>query len=44
MPYSVVLADDQQILRDGVKAILARQEEFVVVAEAGNGLDAMQDL
>jgi DNA-binding NarL/FixJ family response regulator len=42
MPYSVVLADDQQILRDGVKAILARQEEFVVVAEAGNGLDAIR--
>ena len=42
MPYSLVLADDHQILRDGVKAILARQEEFVVVAEAANGLDAMQ--
>ena len=42
MPYNVVLADDQQILRDGVKAILARQEEFVVVAEAGSGLDAMK--
>lgn len=41
MSYSVVLADDHQILRDGVKAILARQEEFVVVAEAGNGLDAI---
>ena len=42
MPYSLVLADDHQILRDGVKAILARQEEFVVVAEAGSGLDAIQ--
>ena len=42
MPYNVVLADGHQILRDGVKAILARQEEFVVVAEAGNGLDAIQ--
>jgi len=42
MPYNVVLADDHQILRDGVKAILARQEEFVVVAEAGSGLDAIQ--
>jgi two-component system response regulator NreC len=42
MPYSLVLADDHQILRDGVKAILARQEEFVVVAEAGNGLDTIQ--
>ena len=42
MPYSLVLADDHQILRDGVKAILARQEEFVVVAEAANGLDAIQ--
>jgi len=42
MPFNLVLADDHQILRDGVKAILARQEEFVVVAEAGNGLDAIQ--
>ena len=42
MPYSIVLADDHQILRDGVKAILARQEEFVVVAEAGSGLDAIK--
>jgi DNA-binding NarL/FixJ family response regulator len=42
MPYSLILADDHQILRDGVKAILARQDEFVVVAEAGNGLDAMR--
>ena len=42
MPYSLVLADDHQILRDGVKAILACQEEFVVVAEAGSGLDAIQ--
>jgi DNA-binding NarL/FixJ family response regulator len=42
MPYSLVLADDHQILRDGIKAILARQEEFVVVAEAANGLDAIQ--
>ncbi len=42
MPYNVVLADDHQILRDGIKAILARQEEFVVVAEAGSGLDAIQ--
>jgi DNA-binding NarL/FixJ family response regulator len=42
MPYNIVLADDHQILRDGVKAILARQEEFVVVAEAGSGLDAIQ--
>ena len=42
MPYSLVLADDHQILRDGVKAILARQEDFVVVAEAGNGLDTIE--
>ena len=42
MPSSLVLADDHQILRDGVRAILARQEEFVIVAEAGNGLDAIQ--
>jgi DNA-binding NarL/FixJ family response regulator len=42
MPYSLVLADDHQILRDGVKAILARHEEFVVVGEASNGLEAIQ--
>ena len=42
MPYSLVLADDHQILRDGVKAILARHEEFVLVGEASNGLEAIQ--
>lgn len=44
--YSVVIADDHQIIRDGVKDVLARAEEthglaFDVCAEAVNGLEAL---
>jgi DNA-binding NarL/FixJ family response regulator len=42
MPLNVILVDDQRIMRDGIKAILGRGEEFRVVGEAGNGTDAVQ--
>src|SRR5882724_12593578 len=41
MPLNVLLVDDHKIMRDGIKAILSRGEEFVVVAEAENGPDAV---
>ncbi len=42
MPFNVLLVDDHKIMRDGIKAILGRGEEFRVVGEAENGIDAVQ--
>ncbi len=42
MPFNILLVDDHKIMRDGIKAILGRGEEFRVVGEAENGTDAMQ--
>lgn len=42
MPVDVVLVDDHKIMRDGIKAILARTDDFQVVGEADNGGDALR--
>jgi DNA-binding NarL/FixJ family response regulator len=42
MPFDILLVDDHKIMRDGIKAILGRGEEFRVVGEAENGTDAVQ--
>lgn len=42
MAFDVLLVDDHKIMRDGIKAILARAEDFRVVGEAENGTDAVQ--
>ena len=42
MPLDVLLVDDHKIMRDGIKAILSRGDEFRVVGEAENGADAVQ--
>ena len=42
MPVDVLLVDDHKIMRDGIKAILNRSNEFRVVGEAENGTDAVQ--
>ena len=42
MPISVLLVDDHKIMRDGIKAILGRAEDFRVVGEAETGIDAVQ--
>jgi DNA-binding NarL/FixJ family response regulator len=41
MPITVLLADDHVILREGLRGILASHEDFLVVAEAGDGLEAV---
>ena len=38
----VLLADDHQMLRDGLRALLESQPDMCVVAEAGTGDDAIQ--
>jgi DNA-binding NarL/FixJ family response regulator len=42
MPIEVLLVDDHKIMRDGIKAILGRAEDFRVVGEAETGTDAVQ--
>ncbi|OPY79368.1 MAG: Oxygen regulatory protein NreC [Syntrophorhabdus sp. PtaU1.Bin153] len=39
---TIVLADDHQIVRQGFKALLENQPEFSVIAEASDGLSAVQ--
>lgn len=38
---SIVLADDHQIVREGLRALLEAQEDFSVVGEASDGRDAV---
>lgn len=42
MPYRVLLVDDHRIMRDGIKTILERSNDFQVMWEAENGADAVQ--
>ena len=42
MRFNVLVVDDHKIVRDGIKAILDRGDEFQVVGEAENGTDAVQ--
>ncbi len=42
MPLDVLLVDDHKIMRDGIKAILSRGNEFRVAGEAENGPEAVQ--
>ena len=40
----VLIVDDHQMLIDGVKALLADQNKFQIVAESTNGKDALSIL
>ena len=42
MPYRILLADDHKIIRDGLRSLLGKEEDMVVVAEAENGRKALQ--
>jgi len=41
-PIRVVLIDEQQLFRAGIKSILSRSDEIVVAGEAGNRTDALE--
>lgn len=41
MTIKILIADDHAIIRDGLKLILETNREFKVVAEANNGLEAI---
>jgi len=38
----VLLVDDHQVLRDGLRALLEGEEDMLVIAEAGTGQDAIR--
>lgn len=42
MTTTIVLADDHQLLRSGLKLIIARDPELQVVGEASNGAEALE--
>ena len=39
---TIVLADDHQVMREGLKALLSAERDFAVIGEAGDGLDAVR--
>jgi DNA-binding NarL/FixJ family response regulator len=41
MPTSIVLADDHQVVREGIKALIAGEPALRVVAEAVDGLEVL---
>lgn len=41
-PIRLLLVDDQALFREGLRTILTARPEFEVVAEAGNGRDAVE--
>lgn len=41
MALRIILADDHTILRNGLRLLLERQQDFTVIGEAGNGREAI---
>ncbi len=42
MPYSVLIVDDHDIIREGIKNILRNQPSYKVVGDAGDGEEALK--
>ncbi|MFH1504284.1 MAG: response regulator transcription factor, partial [Candidatus Omnitrophota bacterium] len=42
MPYKIIIADDHDIIRTGIKNILYNHDEYKVIAEAVDGEDALK--
>ena len=42
MSINVLLVDDHKIMREGLKSVLAKYSDIKVVAQASNGLEAVQ--
>lgn len=44
MKIRIFLADDQTVLRDGLRALLEANPDLIVVGEAANGSDAVREI
>ncbi len=42
MPIRILLADDHTVVRDGLRALLEKQPDMIVVAEAADGRDSVR--
>lgn len=42
MSVRIVIVDDHQIVRDGLRSVMEKEEDFQVVAEADNGRDGVR--
>lgn len=42
MPIRIVIADDHPVFRSGLRALLEKESDFVVVEEAGTGLETIR--
>ena len=42
MPIRILLADDHTVVRDGLRALLEKQPDMAVVAEAADGRESVQ--
>ena len=42
IPTTIILADDHQIFRQGLRALIEKEPDFSIVGEAGDGLDALE--
>jgi DNA-binding NarL/FixJ family response regulator len=42
MSISILLADDHQIMRDGLKALIVKEDEFEIIGEAADGDEALK--
>lgn len=41
-PTRIILADDHELVRDGIKSLLENEADFQVIAEASNGKEALK--
>jgi len=42
MPIRILIAEDQRIVREGLRAVLEDEDEIAIVGEAANGQEAIQ--
>ena len=42
MSIKVLIVDDHEMVRDGLSVMMEREEDFTVVGEAQNGLEAVE--
>ncbi len=44
MPIRLLVVDDHYLIRDGICSVLNKQDDIIVVSQAGNGLEALNIL